>query len=324
MLICLRSATLLLLLFSWFRITRTAATNAASTPISINQNELFNGTLTAVVPTGFEAIVIVILGSKFLNIDCFHLAVTFLAGIATQEPTDQIRPVQRSSGDLIIGVSVSGTPPGTRGVQVRYVAWGIYAAVSSLIAEGQFQSTIYELKMQGTTVGKLAIYKKPQLSLPSGEATNNDTTQDVPYLSPLNDTDPTLQVVRSTNDSALAPVLVDFQFIKRGPRARPLTPSGIFTNILAVLLVVLEHSESQPITELFLLAIGGSGVVAAITPPETSKSLSTPPFLTYTILSQCMRYLSDALVRMHYWYEFRIKIIIDGVDVGGVQFEPQP
>lgn len=52
------------------------------------------------------------------------------------------------------GVTLATGVTGTRGIQVRYVIWGIYRAIQDLIRSGiTWQETLYELKWQDQVVG---------------------------------------------------------------------------------------------------------------------------------------------------------------------------
>lgn len=330
--VLLRSTTLLLLSFSLLCTTQAAV---LSIPIPISQNEVFNGTLTGGVPTQFSAIPLSERGGPIDKWDCLGMAVKIVANLALLDFTERLLPVRWGDGapnGLIIGVSLSGTQSGVRSIEVRYVIWGIYEIVKGMINNDEPRAAIYQLRWQGNTVGALAFYHTRTLSLPSND-TIGKNTQDVPYGYSLNIIDSALPVVPSPNISALAapwPGLTVELEVVSGSYDRSLNPYGVFINMLSFLLEVAEHSANSVIRSSFTAPVGSyAAVQATVSGPESSKSMSEPPFFKYGYLSQGFAIVSRQLISMRrkehpdaFVEEFKIFLFIDRVEVGTVHFEP--
>lgn len=329
--ILLRSITSLVLSSSLLCATQAAV---LSIPISISQNEVLNGTLTGGVPTQFSAIPLPERGGTLEKWDCLELAVKIIAGLAHLDFNEQIRPVRWSSGApscLLIGVSLSGTQRGIRGIEARYVIWGIYETVKGMISNVEPHAAIYQLKWQGNIVGALAFYHSHVLSLPSNETISN-LTQDVPYGYLSNIADPAQLVLPSPNVSALAAptpgLTVAFQVVSRSYN-RSLNPYGVFINILSPLLEAAEHSENLAIRSPFTAPVGSyAAVQATVSGPENSKSMLRPLFFKYGYLCEGLVGLSRDLISPRrkaqlddLYEEFKIRLFIDGVEIGVVHFE---
>jgi len=327
-----RSVPLLLLSFSLLRITQAAV---LSTPISISQNEVLNGTLAGGVPTQFRAIPLPERGGNIEKWDCLELAVRILPNLALLDFTDWIRPEQwtmSAPGGLVVGISLSGAQRGVRGIESRYVIWGIYETVKDMIINDEPHAAIYQLKWQENIVGTLAFFHSHLLSLSSNDTVGN-VTEDVLYVPFLNGTHPSLLVVPPPDTSALVasdPGLEVQNVVISRSYDRLLNPYGTFINILSLLTDAAEHSENLAIRSPFTAFVGSFGAVqATVSGPETSKPMLRPPFFKYRYLCEGLGALSQQLISKRrkarsdqLFPEFKIILFLDGVQIGTVHFEP--
>ncbi|MCJ1458632.1 hypothetical protein MMC28_009006 [Mycoblastus sanguinarius] len=316
-----RSIGFLLFLFSWLCTTQAAAPN---TPISIIQDVIINGTLTAGIPAQFSADPLLERGGDFDPFACFELAVRSVAALVAHDPTDQIRPAEWNIDGLTIEVSLSGVQQRrVRGIQVRYVIWGIYEAVKGMIVYHAFRATTYQLKWQGTIVGTLGFRSTQVLLLPNTDDANGNITQNVAYVPLSNSTDPALLVMQSLNTSASTASNTELEVQILGLEGgRSLNPYAIFINILGLLVDAAEYSGNLAIRSSFTTTVGGSGVQATVSGPETSKPMSRRPWLTYHWLCRGLGTGSEILVSSRYFKEFKIKLLLQGVELGNVDFRP--
>jgi hypothetical protein len=329
---CSRSIFLLCLTLLLLRTTRGAV---LSTPISISQTEALNVTLTGGVPSQFSAIPQPERGEPLDKWDFLELAIKIVAFLARLDFTKQIQP-NRWSADapsgLVIATSLSGTRRGVRGIEARYVIWGIYEAVKAVINNDVPHATIYLLKWQGNTVGTLAFYHPWTLSLPRNDTIDN-ITHDVPYASLSNITDPAPLVAPSSNISVLATLTPGLRVaygMVSGPNDHSLNPNGVFINILSLLLETAEHSANMAIRSPFTAPIGSyDAVEATVSGSGSHKSMTQPPFFEYEHLCEGLAGLSIELVRLRrrpqpdeFFDEFKLVFFMYNVEIGVVHFHP--
>lgn len=319
-----RLAVLLALFFKRVCISEAAALDIRNSSITINQDELLNGTLTAGVPTQFEAIWEPQRGGAFDRFDCVALAVKVLSGLALSDSSDHIVPqgctMGPDMGGFTIAVNLHGIPLRTRGIQVRYVIWGIDEAVKVFIQTNTFKVSVFDLKWQGNAVGCLVLYNTPLLRIPSND-TLSIITQDVSSLSLLNGTLPALLGAPSFNVSTLAAPHFSIQFLRDDTHQAPLNPMKLFFIILALLLTAAEHPADQAIYQRFTATVDGSGVQALVTGPQTSKPMMRPPVFKYSWLCKGLKITSEFLITTRRFEEFLIKLRVDEVEIGNVLFQ---
>ncbi len=326
---CSRSIFLLCLTLLLLRTTQGAV---LSTPISISQTDALNATLTGGVPSQFSAIPQPERGEPIDKWDFLELAIKIVAFLARLDFTKQIQPDRWSAdapSDLVIATSLSGTRRGVRGIEARYVIWGIYEAVKAMINNDVPHAAIYLLKWQGNTVGTLAFYHPWTLSLSRNDTIDN-ITHDVPYASLSNITDPAPLVVPSPNMSIKGtptPGLKVAYGVVSGPYDHSLNPNGVFINILSLLLETAEHSENMAIRSPFTAPVGSyDAVQATVSGPASSKSMTQPPFFKYKYLCEGLVGLSMELRRRRqpdeFFDEFKVVFFMYNMEIGVVHFHP--
>ncbi len=141
----LRTSIVSAILLLWPHKTSAAALNPRPTLLSMTQlstgANLSDTVLTATVPAGFEVVPLAHRGSAIPDLICLDAAVRLMSHLADLNWEDVIEPEAKSVAGVTIETSLTGTARGSRGIQVRYVIWGIYRVIQDLIG-GKIVDTV--------------------------------------------------------------------------------------------------------------------------------------------------------------------------------------
>lgn len=316
----LRLSSLLPVFIEWICITQVAALAVQKSPISTNQLTNVNGSLSA-IPTEFEVQRLPQRGTPFENLGCFGLATNLLDIMARSDTSKPLPPREWAINGIHLELSLTGAPWSSHGVLTRYVIWGIYEAVKEMILADDFGSSTFLLQWQTKIVGCLTFSALPLLRIPSDNTMSN-ITQDLSPPSLSNNTSPLLLVDPSLNTNGLEAGEFSIQIFPRTPYTS-LDPSGIFMNMLGLLVVAAEHPWIQMITSPFTVAVAEFSVQIAVTGPADGKPMTTRPLLLYGRLCIGLSRLSDWLLRTHNFGTFGVRLFIDETEIGWLFLGPR-
>ncbi|KAL8991702.1 MAG: hypothetical protein Q9169_007733, partial [Polycauliona sp. 2 TL-2023] len=164
------------LLSLWPRVISAAGIALPSDPLSLYRlnNDVRPGDdtiLSVNVPAGFTIVPQSPRGEAITDLTCLNLAVNIASEVADRSAEALIEPAAENLNGLTFSTGIAMAPAGTRGIQARYVIWGIYRAIQDLSRTGVWQEIVYELKWQGQTMGALGIFKtsRPHLTISNSE-----------------------------------------------------------------------------------------------------------------------------------------------------------
>lgn len=322
MLIPLRLSFLLPVFIKWICINQVAALAVQNSSISSSQLANVNANLTA-VPPAFDIRRLPKRGPAFDKFDCFGLATNLLSGMARSDTSNPLPPHQWAAHGVRLELALTGARRGTRDVLTRYVIWGIYKAVGEMIQADDFGKSIFMLKWQGKFVGSLTfspLVPVPLLSIPSNDTMSN-ITQDLSPPSLSNNTSPVLLVNPSLKMNSLAAPSFEIQVFGKSPYTS-LDPSGVFMNMLGLLVAAADHPASETITSPFTVAVAEFDVQVAVTGPTDGKPITTPPLFLYNHLCIGLHELSESLLRTRHFGTFKVRILVDDTEIGWLFFGP--
>ncbi|KAI4209265.1 MAG: hypothetical protein LQ349_009564 [Xanthoria aureola] len=334
------------LLFWWPCAASAAALlNLRPNPLSgiqlISAPEQPDALLSATIPAGFEVVPRNLRGANIPELTCLGLALNVVSRLAVLNWEAHTVPASENLDGIKFATSVTAARRGTRGIQARYVIWGIYRAIQDLIRARDWRETVYELKWQGQIMGSLGIYKttttqaqaqtKQRLTtLPSsneeGPANSlNQVRQD--HFSSSSDSTP------SSNDSSVqattqpVPANRDLEIIisyPGDPDTPVLGPHSVYIVMLAMLILGARNPAAATITESYGLSVAGFNAQIAVTGPEqTRKPMTSPPFFTWRDVFTAVRATSGELVARRYFRSFKVRCLVEGVEVGNLRVEPR-
>ena len=315
----------------WSNIALAVAINNPSTFISLVQDS-DNGQLGvgsgSGVPPEFQASRIQPRGEAIDDRSTLYTAVRILSDLARRDYTEYIRPEGWSWRGVTIAITLYGTRPGTRGIQVRCVVWGIFAAAEDMIASRDFRGALYELKWSGQAVGVVGVYKTQQLDASSNLAFQGMTRTLFQGIPRLNDTLSMSTPSSANNVSVPLSARGDLEvlFLRLdSPEREPeeMHPWSIYRNILALLVFSAQHKSSDAIIRNFQTSAAGSQVEIFVDGPDTAKPLTTPPYFHWDELCRAMKVTSDILMSTRYFKEFKVQLKIDGIDIGNISVQPK-
>lgn len=335
------------LLFSWPCAVSAAATlNPRPSPLSGIQltraPNLPDVLLSASVPAGFEVVPRNLRGANIPELTCLGLAVNVVSRLAVLKWEALTAPSSEILDGIKFATSVTTAPRGTRGIQARYVIWGIYRAIQDLIRTRDWRETVYELKWQGQIVGSLGIYqttttqaqiqtKQRLTTLPSskegGQANSFDQVRPDHFSS---SSDSTLASNDSSSVKAITqpvPTNRDLEIIISYP-GDPHTPvlgqHSVYMVLLAMLILGAQNPDAATITESYGLSVAGFNAQIGVTGPEqTRKPMTSPPFFTWRDVFTAIRATSGDLMARRYFKSFKVRCLVEGVEVGNLYVEPR-
>ena len=304
-------------------VARAAVLKSRSSLILASQNGLLNETLGAGVPDDFETIGHTSRGGQLNSHDFFGLAIQVASDLAARESNSLIPRQKWLESDIALGLSMYGTPRRTRATEARFVVWGIYKA-AEVIAATSYRGTSLQLKWRGVGVGTLGFYKEP-LILPGIAVANNETRSNASPLT-LDSTITDLPTLTPSNATALTAAQLQIQISDVDPGRSikdQMSPADVFMTMLLLLVEATKYSTNDPIMTGFVQAFKGGSVKATVTGPETPKPLSKPPFFLFPWLCQGLREATRTMINTPKLYAFKIKMLVDGIEIGNVEFAPQ-
>ncbi|CAO1600928.1 hypothetical protein XANCAGTX0491_004600 [Xanthoria calcicola] len=300
--------------------------------------------LSATLPAGFEVVPRNLRGANIPELTCLGLAVNVVSRLAVLNWEALTAPSSERLDGIKFETSVTAARRGTRGIQTRYVIWGIYRAIQDLIRTRDWREIVYELKWQGQIVGSLGIYKttttqaqaqaqtKQRLTtLPSsnegGQANSFDQVRQ-DHFSSSSDSTP------ASNDSSSVqattqpvPANRDLEIIisyPGDPDTPVLGPHSIYMVMLAILILGAQNLAATAIIESYGLSVVGFNAQIAVTGPEHSrKPMTSPPFFTWRDVFAAIRATSGELIARRYFKSFKVQCLVEGVEVGNLHVEPR-
>ncbi|KAI4203611.1 MAG: hypothetical protein LQ346_001758 [Caloplaca aetnensis] len=283
---------------------------------------------TATVPAGFEVIPLPARGVAIPDLICLDLAVRHMSHLADLSWEALVEPEAKSVDGVTIETSSTGASRGTRGIQVRYIIWGIYRAIQDLM--GGRTGTIwleiaYELKWQGQVVGLLWIRK----SNPSNEENRNPSDQlgqDHLVNSPPA-SDGTVSAILPPNNNPTISADPELEILIFYPPVFPDPPLGDYSvciNMLALIVFGSQNPSTGRIGRTHGLSVTGYNAQIAVTgPADTRKPMSRPPYFRWHDMFRAVRVASAEMRQRRYYSKLRVKLQVEGVEIGNIRIDPR-
>ncbi|KAL8897423.1 MAG: hypothetical protein Q9207_007225 [Kuettlingeria erythrocarpa] len=220
--------------------------------------------LTATVPAGFEVVPLAHRGHAMPDLICLDLAVRFMSHLADLNWKDLIEPEARSVAGVTIETSLTGTAVGTRGIQVRYVIWGIYRFHKTLPSNEENKNPSDQLRQDHL--------------ISSPQASNGTVSAILPPTSPAISADPELEILI---------------FYPASPPEPPIGDYSVYINMLALIVFGSRNPDISRIGRSHGLSVIGYNAEIAVTgPTDTRKPLSRPPFFQWYQMFRAVRVAS--------------------------------
>ncbi|KAL8924695.1 MAG: hypothetical protein Q9208_003885 [Pyrenodesmia sp. 3 TL-2023] len=333
----LRTLIFFALLLSWPHTTSAAGVNVRPDPLSIIQVSTganrSDTTFTASVPPDFEVVALTRRGWAMPDLTTLNLALLVMSKVAELNWDALTGPTTESLEGVTLATSLHGTPPGTRGIRVRYVIWGIYRAVQDLMRSGiTWLQPLYELRWQGQVVGSLVFYYKTKpterVTLPNNDEEKNHSShqlrQDHSSISPPPASNGRLPAISPQNSPAdLADDGLEILIYYADEHTPVLGEYDVYINMLAMIVHGARGPSTATIVQDYGLSVTGFDARITVTgAKDTPKPVSRPPLFTWHVLFLGMRSTSRELWQTRTFRSFRVKLQINGVEVGNILMDP--
>ena len=132
--------------------------------------------------------------------------------------------------------------------------------------------------------------------------------------------------MESANTDALTASQLTIQINQLDPGeslSQHLDAGSLFMTMLLLLVEATKHAPDDPIIVGFNVAMEDGQVKAIVSGPETSKTLSTPPYFLFTWLCQGLGQATRNVIDKSNIFAFKLKLFTNSVEIGNVEFVQQ-
>ncbi|KAI4229389.1 MAG: hypothetical protein L6R36_000930 [Xanthoria steineri] len=310
----------------------------SSRNIELTAPEQPDAILSATIPAGFDVVPRNLRRANIPELTCLGLAVNVVSRLAELNWEALTAPASENLDGIKFTTSVTTARRGTRGIQARYVLWGIYRAIQDLIRTRDWRETVYELKWQGqikTPTTQVQAQAQTKQRLTTSASSNQGGKANSFNQVRQNHFSSSSELTPASNDSSNVQAITepvptnrDLEIIisyPTDPQTPVLGPHSVYMVMLAMLILGAQNPPTAvTITNSYGLSVAGyNAQIAVMGPEQTPKPMTSRPFYTWRDVFTAIRATSGELMARRYFRSFKVECLVEGVEVGNLYVKPR-